>query len=96
MARIFGAATGVDKAWIEFKYRGRTFNTAKKGDGSSGQGPCWNQIFEIYVDNMKDEIVFKLWDDDLFVQNNIGFIVAKVSSLCLNGGGELSFKIWNN
>ena len=30
------------------------------------------------------------------VQNNIGFAVTKVSSLCLNGGGEQSFKLWNN
>ena len=62
----------------------------------NGQSPYWNQLFDFYVQSMSDEIIFKLWDDDFFVENNIGYAITKVSSFCINGGGEVILKIWNN
>ena len=52
-------------------------------------------MFEIYVKAIDDEIIFKVWDDAYWVKEMIGFTVAKVSSLCINGGGELEFNIYN-
>ena len=52
-------------------------------------------MFEIYVKAIDDEIIFKVWDDAYWVKEMIGFAVAKVSSLCINGGGELEFNIYN-
>ena len=46
-------------------------------------------MFEFYVKDLKDEIVFKVWDADMFGSEAIGFTGVKLSALCVNEGGEL-------
>jgi len=58
-----------------------------------GKCPVWTQVFEFYVENLKDEIVFKIWDKDLFFHDPIGIVCAKISSLAINGGTESVFDI---
>ena len=43
---------------------------------------------------MSDEIVIKLFDYDFFVSDAIGICSIKMSSLCINGGGEANFPIY--
>lgn len=45
---------------------------------------------------MKDEIIFKIFDRDLQIlpDDSIGWVSAKLSSLCINGGGEFDFDMF--
>lgn len=43
--------------------------------------------------DLRDEIVFKVWDKNLLYDAPIGFASVKLSSLCCNKGGKLKFDL---
>ena len=73
--------------YVSFDYNNVEFKTRTSLD--RGNNPIWNQMFEFYVKDLKDEIVFKVWDADMFGSEAIGFTGVKLSALCVNEGGEL-------
>jgi hypothetical protein len=46
------------------------------------------------VSDLKDEIIFKVWDEDLFIHDAIGLCNVKINSLCINGGGQFEFSLY--
>ena len=53
----------------------------------------WNEVFCIYAESLKDEIVFKYWNKNYaglpisYLDEGFGWSTAKLSALCANDGG---------
>ena len=62
------------------KYRQQDFKTkAKKG---AGKTPIWDETFEIDVKYQGDDLVLKIFDEDVFSSDLVGTATIKVQSLC--------------
>mmetsp|Transcript_24686 Transcript_24686/g.38410 ORF Transcript_24686/g.38410 Transcript_24686/m.38410 type:complete len:142 (+) Transcript_24686:183-608(+) len=77
--------------FVTFEYNDLTYKTRTAEE--KGTSPQWNQVFEFYISDLKDEIVMKLWDKDVFYNDPIGIVCIKMSALCINGGGEVCFDV---
>ena len=59
----------------------------------------WAAMYEFYVTDLSDEIVFKLYEYqrfyDAFNANNaIGMCNVKIRGMCINKGTTQNYKIW--
>jgi hypothetical protein len=52
-------------------------------------------VFNLYVDDLKDEILIKLWNTGKFYSVLIGMAYTKLSAFCINGGCHLSLNFYN-
>ena len=54
--------------------------------------------FELFVHDLKDEIIFKVFDKEPFLipEAAIGYSCTKFSALCINGGGEFDLDLFFN
>ena len=75
---------GQCNSFVHFDYRGTCCKTVT----STGTEPIWAQVFDIYVDDLRDELLFKFVDDEMSGERAIGLCNVKFSSLCINGGEE--------
>jgi Ca2+-dependent lipid-binding protein len=58
------------------KYRQQDFKTkAKKG---AGKTPIWDETFEIDVKYQGDDLVLKIFDEDVFISDLVGTATIKV------------------
>jgi hypothetical protein len=48
----------------------------------------------LYVDSLTDEIIFKIWIKDYFMDQSVGWACVKISSLCINKGGKYTFDLF--
>ena len=73
--------------YVKFRINDQEFTTETADE--AGKTPIWNQNFEFHVNDMKDEIVFKVFDKDIWPlpDDAVGWAAVKMSSLCINGGG---------
>ncbi len=58
---------------------------------SGGQTPQWNEKFEFLVESMDDNIIFTVFDKDMFFDDLVGNVIMKVGALVsksVNAGGN--------
>jgi len=67
----------------------------------AGKNPEWNEEFSIEVSDedesklwMNDHIIVRVWDEDTFGNDAVGFAIIKLSQLCFNGGVTRNFPIY--
>lgn len=68
------------------KYKSKTLNYA-------GKTPKWNQKFTFQVSSADDEIMLRVWDQDLMSSDAVGFVKLKMSSLIINKGVDSWFDL---
>lgn len=60
---------------------------------SGGKKPKWSDEFTMDVQDASQEIVLRVWDQDLTSSDAVGFVKIKMSSLIINCGVEDWFTI---
>jgi hypothetical protein len=82
--------------YVKFRINDQEFTTETADE--AGKTPIWNQNFEFHVNDMKDEIVFKVFDKDIWPlpDDAVGWAAVKMSSLCINGGRSFSVDLFFN
>ena len=65
-------------------YRQERFKTVVKMD--AGKVPVWNQTFKFDVKYIGDDMVFKVFDEDVTANEAIGAFQTKVSAFARPGG----------
>lgn len=68
------------------KYKSKTMNYA-------GKTPKWNQKFTFEVTSHDEEMMLRVWDQDLTTSDAVGFAKIKMSSLIINKGVDCWFDI---
>jgi Ca2+-dependent lipid-binding protein len=65
-------------------YRNERFKTAVKQN--AGKVPVWNQSFKFDIKYVGDDMVFKVFDEDVTENEAIGAFQTKVSAFARPGG----------
>jgi Ca2+-dependent lipid-binding protein len=65
-------------------YRNERFKTVVKQD--AGKVPVWNQTFKFDIKYIGDDMVFKVFDEDVTENEAIGAFQTKVSAFARPGG----------
>ena len=82
---------------------GEKYKLQTKTHQDGGKTPEWNEEFnfDIRIEgwdsrvlSYKDHIIFRVWDEDTFGSDPVGFASIKISQLCFNGGQDHSYKIF--
>ena len=58
-----------------------------------GKTPRWNNEFQLNVESATEEMVLRVWDQDLTTSDAVGFAKIKMSSLIINCGIEDWFTV---
>lgn len=77
--------------YITFTFGNKKYKTKVHDNG--GKKPKWSDEFTIEVSNASEEIVMRVWDQDLTTSDAVGFAKIKMSSLIINCGVEDWFTI---
>lgn len=72
-------------------FKKHKFKTKVHHDG--GKKPSWNNEFQLEVEGPTDEMVLRVWDQDMTSSDAVGFTKIKMSSLMINCGIEDWFTI---
>ena len=72
-------------------YQGNKLKTKVHSYG--GKLPKWEHEFKLDVQSASDEIVLRVWDQDLTSSDAVGFTKIKMSSLIINKGVDDWFTI---
>ncbi|CDW88292.1 c2 domain containing protein [Stylonychia lemnae] len=70
--------------YVSIEYSGQKFRSATQKD--AGKHPVWDQLFQMQVINLNDELMIKVYDENLGTDDLIGMAIIKVSQLCQNKG----------
>ena len=70
--------------YLVIEYKGGKFKTKTHNNG--GKRPHWNQVFKLDVHSLSDDLILKVFDEDLTSDDFVGMGIVKVSSLVINGG----------
>lgn len=73
------------------EYRQARNKTVTKHD--AGKLPVWNQTFSYDIKYIGDDMVFKVFDEDVTDNDAIGAFQTKVSALAIPGGLDEWFEI---
>lgn len=68
------------------KYKSKTLNSA-------GKTPRWNQKFVFEVTSVDEDLMLRVWDQDMTTSDAVGFVKLKMSSLIINKGVDAWFEI---
>merc|ERR1712046_38661 len=68
------------------KYKSKTLNYA-------GKTPKWNQKFTFEVTSADEDLMLRVWDQDMTTSDAVGFVKIKMSSLIINMGVDCWFDI---
>ena len=60
---------------------------------NAGKTPKWGQKFTFEVKSADEEIIIRVWDQDLTTSDAVGFCKLKMSSLIINKGVDAWFDI---
>jgi Ca2+-dependent lipid-binding protein len=77
--------------YITMVYKGNKLKTKVHDYG--GKLPKWTDEFKLDVTSVSDEIVLRVWDQDLTSSDAVGFVKIKMSSLVINYGIDDWFTI---
>jgi len=77
--------------YVTMVYKGNKLKTKVHDYG--GKLPKWTDEFKLDVTSVSDEIVLRVWDQDLTTSDAIGFVKIKMSSLVINCGIDDWFTI---
>ena len=58
-----------------------------------GKTPKWNNEFQLEVTSVTEELVLRVWDQDMTTSDAVGFTKIKMSSLIINCGIDDWFTI---
>ena len=68
------------------KYKSKTLDYA-------GKTPKWNQKFTFEVTSADEDLMLRVWDQDMTTSDAVGFVKLKMSSLIINMGVNVWFDI---
>lgn len=68
------------------KYKSKTLDYA-------GKTPKWNQKFTFEVTSADEDLMLRVWDQDMTTSDAVGFVKLKMSSLIINKGVDAWFDI---
>jgi Ca2+-dependent lipid-binding protein len=77
--------------YITMVYKGNKLKTKVHDYG--GKLPVWTDEFKLDVTSVSDEIVLRVWDQDITSSDAVGFVKIKMSSLVINCGIDDWFTI---
>jgi Ca2+-dependent lipid-binding protein len=77
--------------YVTLVYQGNKMKTKVADYG--GKEPKWTDEFKLDVQSASEEIVMRVWDQDLTTSDAIGFTKIKMSSLIINKGVDDWFTI---
>ena len=60
-------------------FNGKKFKTNTKHEG--GKTPKWRYKFEIYFNNLNEEIEFKVLDEDMITDDVVGSVKCKIADI---------------
>jgi hypothetical protein len=78
--------------YITMSFNGKKYKS--KVHDSGGKKPAWTDEFVIEVSDPSEEIIIRVWDQDLTTSDAVGFTKLKMSSLIINCGVEDWFDIF--
>ena len=73
------------------EFRDHKFKTRVHKDG--GKNPRWGDEFEVRVNDLHEEVKFKIMDEDVGSDDTVGYGIIKISALCINHGVNDWFSI---
>jgi Ca2+-dependent lipid-binding protein len=77
--------------YITVVFKGHKLKTKVHNYG--GKNPVWGDEFVLEVGSPTEELVLRVWDQDLTTSDAVGFTKIKMSSLIINCGIEDWFTI---
>lgn len=84
-------AMGKMSPYITIVFKGTKLKTKVHNYG--GKKPVWGDSFVLDVASPTEELVLRVWDQDLTTSDAVGFTKIKMSSLMINCGVEDWFTI---
>jgi Ca2+-dependent lipid-binding protein len=84
-------AMGKMSPYITVVFKGHKLKTKVHNYG--GKNPVWGDEFVLEVGSPTEELVLRVWDQDLTTSDAVGFTKIKMSSLIINCGIEDWFTI---
>ena len=73
-------------------FKGKKLKT--KVHDSGGKTPKWTDKFELDVESPTEEMILRVWDQDLTTSDAVGFCKIKMSSLIINNGTDDWYMIY--
>ena len=70
--------------YVTMVFKGKKYKS--KTMDSAGKTPKWSQKFVFEVSSADDELMLRVWDQDLTTSDAVGFCKLKMSSLIINKG----------
>ncbi len=77
--------------YLVIEYHGHKHKTHVHHNG--GKHPHWNKTFELQVHSLSDDMIIKVFDEDMMSDDFVGMGIVKISSLVFNGGVNEWFDI---
>ena len=78
--------------YVTVVFKGHKLKTKVHNHG--GKQPVWGDSFSLEVEDPSEEIILRVWDQDMTTSDAVGFVKVKMSSLMLNMGVEDKFEIY--
>lgn len=73
---------GMMDPFVELKYRDLKLKTDEHTN--SGKRPKWNKMFDLQVKSISDNLIFEVYDVNVFENQLIGAGIAKGKALCVD------------
>ena len=80
--------------YLTIVFKGHKLKTKVHNYG--GKEPVWGDEFVLEVEDPTEEMVLRVWDQDLTTSDAVGFTKIKMSSLMINCGVEDWFDVMYN
>jgi len=77
--------------YVTMVFKGKKYKSKTKN--SAGKIPKWNEKFTFEVSSADEELMLRVWDQDLTTSDAVGFVKIKMSSLIINMGVDSWFDI---
>jgi Ca2+-dependent lipid-binding protein len=77
--------------YVTISFKGKKFKTKVHDNG--GKKPAWTDEFVLEVTDHTEEMVLRVWDQDMTTSDAVGFTKIKMSSMMINCGVEDWFTI---
>ena len=77
--------------YVTMTFKGQKYKTHVHSSG--GKKPVWNKQFTLQVDSADEELILRVWDQDLTTSDAVGFTKLHMSSLIINMGVDCWFDI---
>ena len=77
--------------YVTIVFKGKKYKSKTHDYG--GKTPKWGQKFTFEVTDANEDMIIRVWDQDLTTSDAVGFVKVKMSSLMINCGTDSWFDI---